>query len=356
MQRDWIGKSIGANVVFKVDGTRRRRSRCSRRGPTRCSAAPGSCSRPSTRSSTRSRRPSSAPRSTRIASEVGKRSERDRTTEAADAPKTGVLTGAFAINPVNGKQIPIWIADYVLASYGTGAVFACPAHDERDHAFATKFGLPIIEVVKARRRRRRRAYTGDGPHVNSEFLDGLDNDAGEDEGDRVARGAAARRGERALQAARLAVLAPALLGRAVPDRRARRRHGRAVPEDELPVALPQIDEYKPTARRPAAARAREGLAARSRPDDRQAGTRETNTMPQWAGSCWYYLRFLSPHARRRRVGCREKRSTGCRSTSTSAATSTRCCTCSTRGSGTRCCSTRAWSRRRSRSSGSSTRA
>ena len=79
--------------------------------------------------------------------QVGKRSERDRTVEAADAPKTGVFTGAFATNPVNGKQLPIWIADYVLASYGTGAVFACPAHDERDHAFATKFGLPIIEVV-----------------------------------------------------------------------------------------------------------------------------------------------------------------------------------------------------------------
>jgi leucyl-tRNA synthetase len=111
--------------------------------------------------------------------EVGKRSERDRLTEAADAPKTGVPIGAFAINPINGKHIPIWIADYVLASYGTGAVFACPAGDERDHAFAKKFGLPIIEVVAgpAGTDVQQAAYTGDGPHVNSEFLDGLYNDA-----------------------------------------------------------------------------------------------------------------------------------------------------------------------------------
>src|SRR5690606_2304785 len=88
---------------------------------------------------------------------------------------TGVDTGAFAINPVTGKRIPIWVADYVLASYGTGAVFACPAHDERDYAFAKTFDLPIVEVVKGGDISRE-AYTGDGPHVNSEFLDGLNNE------------------------------------------------------------------------------------------------------------------------------------------------------------------------------------
>jgi len=94
--------------------------------------------------------------------------------EAADAPKTGVATGAFAVNPANGAHIPIWIADYVLASYGTGAVFACPAHDERDWAFAKKFALPIVEVV-AGGDVDVAAYTGDGKHVRSELLDGLDN-------------------------------------------------------------------------------------------------------------------------------------------------------------------------------------
>src|SRR4029079_19374137 len=108
--------------------------------------------------------------------ETGKRSERDRVTEAGDAPKAGVPTGAFAVNPVNGKHIPIWIADYVLASYGTGAVFACPAGDERDYAFAKTFGLPIIEVVKGGDIDVA-VFTGDGPHVNSEFLDGLGNEA-----------------------------------------------------------------------------------------------------------------------------------------------------------------------------------
>src|SRR5262249_535855 len=104
--------------------------------------------------------------------EVGKRSERDRTMEAADAPKTGVFTGSYEVDPVNNKHIPIWIADYVLATYGTGAVFACPGHDERDYAFAKKFELPIIEVVSGGNIAEA-AYIGDGAHVNSEFLDGL---------------------------------------------------------------------------------------------------------------------------------------------------------------------------------------
>src|SRR4051812_29144051 len=172
-QFDWIGKSIGANVTFKTDAadivvfTTRPDTLF---GGTYVVLAPehplvDQVAKPEQRAAIAAYR-----------EEVGKRSERDRTTEAADAPKTGVPTGAFATNPVNGKKIPIWIADYVLASYGTGAVFACPAHDERDHAFAKKFGLPIIEVVKSPVDVQAEPYTGDGPHVNSEFLDGLNNE------------------------------------------------------------------------------------------------------------------------------------------------------------------------------------
>jgi leucyl-tRNA synthetase len=102
---------------------------------------------------------------------VAARSERERLSHAG--ARTGVFTGAYAVNPVDGRQVPIWVSDYVLSGYGTGAVFGCPAHDERDYSFATELGLPIIEVIKGGDISTA-AYLGDGPHVNSGFLDGLD--------------------------------------------------------------------------------------------------------------------------------------------------------------------------------------
>src|SRR5262245_20633249 len=178
-QLEWIGKSVGANVVFAVADRDERITVFTTRpdtlfGGTWVTLAPehplvDAITAPAQRAAVAA-----------YLEQVGKRSERDRLMEAADAPKTGVDTGAFAINPVNGARIPIWIADYVLASYGTGAVFACPAGDERDHAFARKFGLPIIDVVKDPANpdadRNAAAYTGDGVHVNSGFLDGLHKD------------------------------------------------------------------------------------------------------------------------------------------------------------------------------------
>jgi leucyl-tRNA synthetase len=295
-QRDWIGKSIGANVVFKVVGRGEAITVFTTRpdtlfGGTWVVLAPehplvDAITAPAQRAAVDAYR-----------AETGKRSERDRITEAADAPKTGVPTGAFAVNPVNGKPIPIWIADYVLASYGTGAVFACPAGDERDHAFATKFGLPIVEVVRGPEGTdvQAAAYTGDGPHVNSEFLDGLDNAAA------IAR-VIAWLVERGLGEASIRYkLRDWLFSRqrywGEPIPMIERADGSLapVPEDELPVALPQIDEYKPTPDgKPPLARAASWLHTVDR-DTGQPALRETNTMPQWAGSCWYYLRFLSPN-------------------------------------------------------------
>jgi len=285
-QRDWIGKSIGANVVFEVVGSGERITVFTTRpdtlfGGTWVVLAPehplvDAITTPAQRAAVAAYREA-----------AGRRSERERMVEAADAPKTGVPTGAFAKNPVSGKHIPIWIADYVLASYGTGAVFACPAGDERDHAFAKKFGLPIVEVVKGGDVERA-AFTGDGPHVNSEFLDGLYND---DAKTKVIAWLA----ERGLGEASIRYkLRDWLFSRQrywgepfplylTPDGKVHE-----VPKDELPVVLPRIDEYKPTPDgQPPLARAKDWLPYRG-------GTRETNTMPQWAGSCWYYLRFLSP--------------------------------------------------------------
>jgi leucyl-tRNA synthetase len=289
-QFDWIGKSIGANVVFKIVGRDDAITVFTTRpdtlfGGTWVVLAPehalvDEITTPEQRDAVAKYR-----------EEVGKRSERDRTTEAADAPKTGVATGAFAVNPVNGKHIPIWIADYVLASYGTGAVFACPAGDERDHAFATKFGLPIIEVVKGPDGTdvQKAAFTGDGPHVNSEFLDGLGNDAAKAKV--IAWLEERKLGEQSIRYKLRDWLfsRQRYWGEPFPTYTTPDDNVHLVPKSELPVALPQIDEYKPTRDgAPPLARAKDWLPYKD-------GTRETNTMPQWAGSCWYYLRFLSPN-------------------------------------------------------------
>ncbi|HEX4422197.1 MAG TPA: leucine--tRNA ligase [Kofleriaceae bacterium] len=294
-QRDWIGKSIGANVVFKVAGSSESITVFTTRpdtlfGGTWVVLAPehalvDTLTTPAQRAAVAAYR-----------EQVGKRSERDRLTEAADAPKTGVPLGAFAVNPVNGAQIPIWISDYVLASYGTGAVFACPAGDERDHAFARKFGLPIVEVVRgpAGTDVQVAPFTGDGPHVNSEFLDGLGNEAAKTK-------VIAWLAERGLGSASVRYKLRDWLfsrqrywGEPFPMIELGDGTVKVVPESELPVELPQIDEYKPTPDgKPPLARATEWRKTIDR-ETGQPALRETNTMPQWAGSCWYYLRYLSP--------------------------------------------------------------
>ena len=285
-QRSWIGRSVGANVQFQVVGTGEPITVFTTRpdtlfGGTYVVLAPenplvDTITTPAQRAAVEAYRV-----------EVGKRSERDRTVEAADAPKTGVATGSFAVNPVNGAHIPIWIADYVLASYGTGAVFACPAHDERDWAFAQKFELPIVEVV-AGGDVDLGAYTGDGKHVRSEFLNELDNQHAIEkviawlEDNKLGEGTVRYKLRDWLFSRQRYWGEPFPLYE-TPD-----HETHLVPLADLPVVLPQIDEYKPTPDgQPPLARAKDWLPYRG-------GTRETNTMPQWAGSCWYYLRFLSP--------------------------------------------------------------
>jgi leucyl-tRNA synthetase len=287
-QRDWIGKSIGANVNFDVVGGGAIAVFTTRPdtlfGGTYVVLAPENplvetITTPAQRAAVEAYRV-----------EVGKRSERDRTVEAADAPKTGVPTGAFAVNPVNGKHIPIWIADYVLASYGTGAVFACPAHDERDFAFATKFALPIVRVVEG----GELPFTGDGKHVASEFLDGLDNAQAID---RIATWLEQHeKGERTIRYKLRDWLfsRQRYWGEPFPLIDLGDGTVKPVPMAQLPVELPQIAEYKPTPDgQPPLARAKDWLKTTD-PETGKPATRETNTMPQWAGSCWYYLRFLSP--------------------------------------------------------------
>ena len=218
--------------------------------------------------------------------------------------KTGVFLGAYATNPANSERIPVFIADYVLAGYGTGAIMAVPGHDQRDWEFATEFGLPIVEVI-AGGNVSREAYTGDGPAVNSDYLNGLDVEA--------AKEAITRR------------LEADGLGRARVEFKlrdwlfARQRYwgepfpivydsdGRAhpLPESELPVVLPDIPDYSPvlldpddadTEPSPPLAKATDWVHVElDLGDGVSSYTRDTNVMPQWAGSSWYELRYADPH-------------------------------------------------------------
>jgi leucyl-tRNA synthetase len=298
MQRHWIGRSRGAEIDFDVDapaaqGARPARLRVFTTRPDTLFGCTYLVLAPehelvSAITSAGQRASVDAYRA-----EIAGRSERDRTTEAADAEKTGVFTGAYAINPVNGARVPIWIADYVLASYGTGAVFACPAHDERDHAFARKFGLPIVEVVQGGDVETA-AYTGDGPHVRSDFLDGLDIEQAKQRiiADLESKG----RGQGVVRYRLRDWLfsRQRYWGEPFPIIELEDGTVKALPESALPVELPPLEDYRPTEDgRPPLARA-EGWVHTVDPETGKPARRETNTMPQWAGSCWYYLRFISP--------------------------------------------------------------
>ncbi|HMN27630.1 MAG TPA: leucine--tRNA ligase, partial [Caldilineaceae bacterium] len=222
-----------------------------------------------------------------------RRSELERS--AATQEKTGVFSGGYAINPANGERIPIWVADYVLMGYGTGAIMAVPAHDERDHAFASQHGLPIIEVVRAAEERPAdEAYTGDGVAINSEFLDGLPTASAKS---RIidwleANGCGARGVQYRLRDWLFS--RQRYWGEPFPIVHLEDGTMVAIPDDQLPVELPPSLTDRPSAGQPPLARAGDDWLLVTLPDGR-TGVRETNTMPQWAGSCWYYLRFIDPH-------------------------------------------------------------
>lgn len=207
--------------------------------------------------------------------------------------KTGVFTGAYAINPANNKEIPIWIADYVLAHYGTGAIMAVPGQDERDWEFAEKFDLPIIRTVEPPEDFDGKAYTEEGPAINSDFLNGLDvTDAKTKIINWLEENGVGKKSVNYK-------LRDWLFSR-------QRYWGepfpiihvdgepKAVSDDDLPVKLPEVDNYQPTKDgEPPLAKARHWVETTD-PETGKKALRETNTMPQWAGSCWYYLRYISP--------------------------------------------------------------
>jgi leucyl-tRNA synthetase len=209
--------------------------------------------------------------------------------------KTGVFTGAYAINPLNGERVPIWISDYVLISYGTGAIMAVPAHDSRDWEFAKKFGLPIIDVLKGDVDVQEQVYEGDGPHVNSGFLNGM----GVDEAiETVTKWLEERgKGHKAVnyKLRDWIFSRQRYWGEPMPLVHCPHCGTVAVPEDQLPLELPEVKKYEPTGTGESPLANVEEWVNCTCPVCGAPAKRETNTMPQWAGSCWYYLRYLDPH-------------------------------------------------------------
>ncbi|MEQ9308509.1 MAG: leucine--tRNA ligase [Balneolaceae bacterium] len=291
MQRNWIGKSVGAEIDFQIDGFDEKLRVYTTRpdtifGATYMVIAPEH----------------------HLVSEITTEEQKDAVAEyqgmaalksdldrqELNKEKTGVFTGAYAINPANGKQIPIWIADYVLVSYGTGAIMAVPGQDERDWEFAEKFNLPIVRTVQPYEGFEGNAYTGDGVAINSDFLNGLEIEAAKKKiitwlEEKGAGTKAVNYKLRDWLFSR-----QRYWGEPFPiihvDGEAK-----AISEDELPLRLPEVEKYQPTGDgEPPLANATNWINTID-PETGKPALRETNTMPQWAGSCWYYLRYISPN-------------------------------------------------------------
>jgi leucyl-tRNA synthetase len=301
MQRNWIGRSEGANVIFKVDMSSLKTNEeisfeiyttrpDTLFGVTYMVLSP---EHPLTEKLTT---PEQKAAVLAYIDEAAKKSDLERTDLAKT--KTGVFTGAFAINPVNGEKIPIWIADYVLISYGTGAIMAVPAHDERDWEFAKTFNLPIVKVVaetKGDTSEPSECTIADGFSVNSGPYDGLPT---EETKKRITQW-----------------LEDNKLGKNMVNYKLRdwvfsrqRYWGEPIPvvhcdscgivpldEKDLPLKLPDVQSYAPTGTGESPLAAITEWVNTVCPKCGKPAKRETNTMPQWAGSCWYYLRYLDPH-------------------------------------------------------------
>ncbi|MFP8640554.1 leucine--tRNA ligase [Priestia aryabhattai] len=290
MQRNWIGRSEGAHVHFTIDGYEDTFTVFTTRpdtlfGATYAVLAP---EHPFVEKITTAEQKEAVEA---YLDQIKSKSDLERTDLAKD--KTGVFTGAYAINPVNGERMPIWIADYVLMSYGTGAIMAVPAHDERDYEFAVKFEMPIKEVV-AGGDVSKEAYTGDGEHVNSDFLNGLDKE--EAISNMIQWLQANEKGEKQVTYRLRDWLfsRQRYWGEPIPVIHWEDGTTTAVPEDQLPLVLPKTTEIKPSGTGESPLANIDDWVNVVDPETGKKGRRETNTMPQWAGSCWYYLRYIDP--------------------------------------------------------------
>ncbi|CEG28263.1 leucine--tRNA ligase [Bacillus sp. B-jedd] len=291
MQRNWIGRSEGAEITFSIDGHDETFKAFTTRPDTLFGATYAVLAPEHALVSKITTAGQKEAVDTYI-EKIKSKSDLERTDLAKE--KTGVFTGAYAINPANGEKMPIWIADYVLASYGTGAIMAVPGHDERDYEFAKEFGLPIVEVV-AGGDIEKEAYTGDGDHVNSGFLDGMNKTD-------AIRKMIAWLEEKGIGTKKVTYRLRDWLfsrqrywGEPIPIIHWEDGTSTAVQEDQLPLVLPKTKDIKPSGTGESPLANLEDWVNVVDPETGKKGRRETNTMPQWGGSCWYYLRYIDPH-------------------------------------------------------------
>ncbi len=293
MQRNWIGRSEGAEVAFEVLGTTAaERIRVFTTRPDTLFGATYLVLAPEHPLVDRLTSPGQRSAVDTYRDQTKRKSEMERT--SADKAKTGVATGASALNPATGKEIPIWIGDYVILTYGTGAIMAVPGQDERDWDFAQTFGLPIVRTVQPPPEFAEKPYTGEGPAINSGFLNGLS--VADAKSKMIAWLEQGSHGTRAVTYKLRDWLfsRQRYWGEPFPLIYLEDGTVKALPEDHLPVVLPNIESYKPSGSGESALATAGAWLTVTDPETGKPARRETHTMPQWAGSCWYYLRYIDP--------------------------------------------------------------
>ena len=288
MQRNWIGKSTGAKVTFKVDGTDKHFEVFTTRpdtlfGATYCVLSPEHSLVDEITTQVQKEEINNYKKIS------ASKSELERTSLSKE--KTGAFTGSYAINPVNNKKIPIWISDYVLSTYGTGAIMAVPAHDDRDYEFAKKYGLEIIQVLEGENIEEK-AYTGDGIHINSSFLDGLNKEEAIDKIIKYLEEKNIGKKEVNYRLRDWIFARQRYWGEPIPIIHLENNKDVVLRDEELPLILPVLNDYKPEGNTSPLEKAHDWVEVEV---NGIKGKRETSTMPGSAGSSWYYMRYIDPH-------------------------------------------------------------
>ncbi|MGO4498482.1 leucine--tRNA ligase [Paenibacillus sp. 2RAB27] len=291
MQRNWIGKSTGAEVTFAIEGQSEKSLTVFTTRPDTLFGATYCVLAPEHELVAQITTEAQSAAIKEYQEKASRKSDLERTDLAKD--KSGVFTGAYAINPVNDTKVPIWIADYVLGGYGTGAIMAVPGHDQRDWEFAKQFDLPIIEVVQGGDVEKE-AYAGDGKHVNSGPIDGMNIEQGISHMIAWLEQNGKGRGKVTYRLRDWLFSRQRYWGEPIPILHLEDGTMKPVPVDQLPLLLPQVDEIKPSGTGESPLANVSEWVNTIDPETGMKARRETNTMPQWAGSCWYYLRFIDP--------------------------------------------------------------
>lgn len=291
MQRNWIGRSEGAQVRFQIKDSEESFEAFTTRpdtlyGATFCVLSP---EHPLVEKITKADQVQAVQA---YVEEASHKADLERTDLAKE--KTGVFTGAYAINPLSGEEIPIWIADYVLMSYGTGAIMAVPAHDSRDYEFAKQFNIPIKAVIEGGNTEEE-AYTGDGKHINSADLNGLDKEEAIQKAIEVLEAKGAGEAKVSYRLRDWVFSRQRYWGEPIPVIHWEDGSTTAVKEEDLPVLLPKGENIRPSGTGESPLANFDDWLYVTDSETGMKGKRETNTMPQWAGSSWYFLRYCDPH-------------------------------------------------------------